>query len=590
MAIQMRRGIRADFDPAKLLPGEWAVAVDTDTKNQVVWMCFSAGVVKRMGTYEDFRQQIAEATDEIKQGYLEEFQELLEEMERLAEEVTRNKNLVVTVQSTITNAYLPEMRKHLAAASTNASKAETAAEEATKSKEAAKKSEDEAESCWRQAKLRAEEARNSAISAENFCIMADEHAVVSDEFAIKSESYAHGGTHSRVGESTDNGLYYKEQAQASAQTASTQAQAAAASASAAAASQTTAAQKATQAGASASTATTKATESANSAALSQSYAVGGTDTRTGEDTDNSKYYYQQSKSIYDNFSQAGTVTGVKGNAESAYRTGNVNITAANIGAVNKGGDTIPGRLNFINYAEVRFVTPDVTTGDHARGMAFMDKSGTEIWGGIGVLGRAGEPQYIYIGAGTPHPWNSSYGLRISDTHIKWKNSNLVTENSGTAKEATKATQDGNGNVIADTYTKKDGSNVTGTWSNLTAGNAIKATRDGNGSVIADTYAKKEWIYAGFASPQGGKLLIDLRDLSSHQEFLFVLCIAPDYNELEVYKNHLIPWAMLGTSEPYTKIHLHTEGNAHISVYRESGIPTVKVINDSYDYYVYIYAR
>lgn len=58
MAIQMRRGMRKDFDPAKMLPGEWAVAIDNDTQNQIVWMCFAAGVVKRIGTYEDFLPEI----------------------------------------------------------------------------------------------------------------------------------------------------------------------------------------------------------------------------------------------------------------------------------------------------------------------------------------------------------------------------------------------------------------------------------------------------------------------------------------------------------------------------------------------------
>lgn len=38
---------------------------------------------------------------------------------------------------------------------------------------------------------------------------------------------------------------------------------------------------------------------------------------------------------------------VKGNAESAYRTGNVNLTPANIGAVNKAGDTMTGTLNIV---------------------------------------------------------------------------------------------------------------------------------------------------------------------------------------------------------------------------------------------------
>lgn len=45
---------------------------------------------------------------------------------------------------------------------------------------------------------------------------------------------------------------------------------------------------------------------------------------------------------------SGTVTGVKGNAETAYRTGNVNLTPANIGAVNKSGDTMTGGLTLAN--------------------------------------------------------------------------------------------------------------------------------------------------------------------------------------------------------------------------------------------------
>ena len=40
-----------------------------------------------------------------------------------------------------------------------------------------------------------------------------------------------------------------------------------------------------------------------------------------------------------------TVSGVKGNAESSYRRGNVNLTPADIGAVNKAGDTVTGSIN-----------------------------------------------------------------------------------------------------------------------------------------------------------------------------------------------------------------------------------------------------
>lgn len=54
MAIQMRRGAYAEFDPLKMKAGEWAVSTDSDTKKQQIWMCFAPGIVKRMGTVEDF--------------------------------------------------------------------------------------------------------------------------------------------------------------------------------------------------------------------------------------------------------------------------------------------------------------------------------------------------------------------------------------------------------------------------------------------------------------------------------------------------------------------------------------------------------
>ena len=58
MSIQMRKGYYDDFDPTKMTPGEWAVSIDEDSNKQIVWMCFAPGVVKRMGTVEDFDVEI----------------------------------------------------------------------------------------------------------------------------------------------------------------------------------------------------------------------------------------------------------------------------------------------------------------------------------------------------------------------------------------------------------------------------------------------------------------------------------------------------------------------------------------------------
>lgn len=201
----------------------------------------------------------------------------------------------------------------------------------------------------------------------------------------------------------------KTAAAASATTATNKAGEAATSATNAANSKTAAATSATNAASSASTATTKANAASASATAaassatnsdtyakkSQSYAVGGTGTREGEDTDNAEYYYQQTKqiaqgnnglvpmgtvsfanlptsgiepnsmyNISDNFTSdnrfldgggifygkgsnvyytvngkwdvlaASAVTGVKGDSETNYRQGNVNITKGNIGLGN----------------------------------------------------------------------------------------------------------------------------------------------------------------------------------------------------------------------------------------------------------------
>lgn len=68
MAIQVRRGNYADFDPDKMLPGEWACVLAADPVVQdgkSVFICFSAGNVKRMATYEDMVAQFGDMTDDI---------------------------------------------------------------------------------------------------------------------------------------------------------------------------------------------------------------------------------------------------------------------------------------------------------------------------------------------------------------------------------------------------------------------------------------------------------------------------------------------------------------------------------------------
>lgn len=80
MAIQTRRGNEVDFDASKMLPGEWAVSLDT----KYVRMCFSPGLVYRMATYESFEEDMIQiqqilATCEDIQTAVEAFEELAQQ-------------------------------------------------------------------------------------------------------------------------------------------------------------------------------------------------------------------------------------------------------------------------------------------------------------------------------------------------------------------------------------------------------------------------------------------------------------------------------------------------------------------------------
>lgn len=67
MAIQVRRGIFDKFDKTRLLPGEYAVVLSGDPAakdGRAVYVCFAAGAVKRLSTYEDMVDFLIDARDE----------------------------------------------------------------------------------------------------------------------------------------------------------------------------------------------------------------------------------------------------------------------------------------------------------------------------------------------------------------------------------------------------------------------------------------------------------------------------------------------------------------------------------------------
>lgn len=161
MAIQVRKGLKKDFDPYKMLPGEWAVSIDNQTQNQIVWMCFAAGVVKRMGTYEDFKAQIEDATHDIRDQYVAEFDKIEKIIKQLADTTQSNTDIVIQIKSDIVNTYLPQIQQYASTAS-----------------------------------QKAQEATGKATEAEDYSKL--------------SESHSHGNTGVRLGEDTDNSKFYSE--------------------------------------------------------------------------------------------------------------------------------------------------------------------------------------------------------------------------------------------------------------------------------------------------------------------------------------------------------------------------------------------
>lgn len=255
---------------------------------------------------------------------------------------------------------------------------------------------------------KAETSQQAAAKSETNAKVSENAAKASETAAKTSETNAKSSeTASKKSETN---------AKASETAAATSKTSAATSATNAKTSETNAKASETNAAMSASTAAQKATEiigkaesAAASATKAESYAVGGTGSRDGEDSDNAKYYYQQAKDVSeglkgglqphgtctfadlpaladvnagwmfnisdeftttDDFKEgsgnavpaganiyktsdgkwdvlAGTpVTGVKGAKETSYRRGNVKLTPENIGAVATGGDTASNVTSF----------------------------------------------------------------------------------------------------------------------------------------------------------------------------------------------------------------------------------------------------
>lgn len=161
-----------------------------------------------------------------------------------------------------------------------------------------------------------------------------------------------------------------------------------------------------------------ASNAETNATKSQSYAVGGTGSRTGEDTDNAKYYNEKAQEALSKM-QSVQVTGVKGNNETEYRKGEVNLTAGNIGAVEIGGDVADNTVAFTSNDAGPDGTPDLisleklTTGEKLS--ALMNKVSIIANNFRYFLKMLGTNDISAIGDGTV-----TGGLVSLNDSLKWK--------------------------------------------------------------------------------------------------------------------------------------------------------------------------
>lgn len=81
MAIQHRHGEFKDFDPNKMVTAELAVVTSGDPASptgRTLYICFAPGIVKRIVSYEDFENELQNATEEIQQAFTQEIRTAIE--------------------------------------------------------------------------------------------------------------------------------------------------------------------------------------------------------------------------------------------------------------------------------------------------------------------------------------------------------------------------------------------------------------------------------------------------------------------------------------------------------------------------------
>ena len=113
MAIRVRRGNEADFDVNKMLPGEWAVSLDT----RYVRMCFAPGVCLRMATYEGFESDM-----ERVESILTEVESIEEAIKVIQRDINANVDIAIE-QKELASEYAEQSKEYARQAKESAERA-----------------------------------------------------------------------------------------------------------------------------------------------------------------------------------------------------------------------------------------------------------------------------------------------------------------------------------------------------------------------------------------------------------------------------------------------------------------------------------
>jgi len=211
MAIQHRRGIYNRFDPTRLVAGEWAIVLSGDTSasdGMAAYICFAAGTVKRVATFEDMAENIAAANEQLIQQLTEELTENCEdaadrantaaqtcedgEEGRVAAEATRVSNETARVSAESARASAESTRASAETTRVSNESARVSAESARASAEQTRVSNETARVSAETARASAEETRianeTARVTAEQGRVTAEQGRVTAEQGRVTAES------------------------------------------------------------------------------------------------------------------------------------------------------------------------------------------------------------------------------------------------------------------------------------------------------------------------------------------------------------------------------------------------------------------